>query len=65
MGQSLVLPFAYLFSTEHTASTIDLLSQIPVTIPTTGENKTGLELVLASWCETSETVSGSWNIRVT
>ena len=63
--QSLVLPFAYLFSTEHTTSTVDLLSQIFVNVPSTGETRSGLEMVLSSWCETSETVTGSWNIRVT
>jgi hypothetical protein len=63
VAQSLVMPFAYLFSTEHTAQTIQLLSQFSVPAVEGGE-KSALEVVLSAWCETSETVSGSWNIRV-
>ncbi|KAI9638767.1 armadillo-type protein [Dioszegia hungarica] len=61
--QSLVLPFAYLFETEHTVSTIDLLSQFSVPTPD-GSERGALDLVLNAWCETCETISGSWNIRV-
>lgn len=61
--QTLVLPFAYLFSTEHTANTIDLLSQFSVPVPSGGE-KRALDLVLSAWCDTSDTITGSWNIRV-
>ncbi|ADV21465.1 hypothetical protein I305_03520 [Cryptococcus gattii E566] len=61
--QTLVLPFAYLFSTEHTANTIDLLSQFSVAVPSGGE-KRALDLVLCAWCDTSDTITGSWNIRV-
>ncbi|KAK4689861.1 importin-9, partial [Tremellales sp. Uapishka_1] len=60
--QSLVLPFAYLFGTEYTQSTIDLLG-FSVTLPD-GSTKPALELVLSAWCETSDTIAGSWNIRV-
>ncbi|OWZ73050.1 hypothetical protein AYX14_01478 [Cryptococcus neoformans] len=61
--QTLVLPFAYLFSTEHTANTINLLSQFSVPVPPGGE-KRALDLVLSAWCDTSDTITGSWNIRV-
>ncbi|KIR36656.1 hypothetical protein I352_01614 [Cryptococcus deuterogattii MMRL2647] len=61
--QTLVLPFAYLFSTEHTSNTIDLLSQFSVTVPS-GDEKRALDLVLGAWCDTSDTITGSWNIRV-
>ncbi|OCF78060.1 hypothetical protein I204_02066 [Kwoniella mangroviensis CBS 8886] len=61
--QTLVLPFAYLFGTEYTTSTIDLLSSFSVPLPGGGE-ESGLEIVLAAWCEHSDTITGSWNIRV-
>nr|XP_019043733.1 hypothetical protein I302_08314 [Kwoniella bestiolae CBS 10118]OCF22663.1 hypothetical protein I302_08314 [Kwoniella bestiolae CBS 10118] len=61
--QTLVLPFAYLFGTEYTTSTIDLLSSFAVPLPD-GTEKSGLEVVLAAWCEHSDTITGSWNIRV-
>lgn len=61
--QSLVLPFAYLFGTEHTQSTLDLLSQFSMTLPD-GSSKLALALVLEAWCDTNDTISGSWNIRV-
>ncbi|KAK8849809.1 hypothetical protein IAR55_005145 [Kwoniella newhampshirensis] len=61
--QTLALPFAYLFGTEHTQSTIDLLSQFAV--PTSnGSEQNALDVVLSAWCETSDTITGSWNIRV-
>ena len=59
----MIIPFAYLFSTEHTQNTIDLLSQMSVTLPN-GDTKGALALVLDSWCDTCETITGSWNIRV-
>ncbi|ODN87698.1 hypothetical protein L198_06924 [Cryptococcus wingfieldii CBS 7118] len=70
--QTLVLPFAYLFSTEYTSTTIDLLSQMSITppsesttaFPTLSAPRSALDIVLNAWSETSETVSGSWNIRV-
>ncbi|WRT69867.1 uncharacterized protein IL334_006858 [Kwoniella shivajii] len=61
--QTLVLPFAYLFGTEYTTSTIDLLSSFTTQLPDE-TSKTGLEIVLAAWCEHSDTITGSWNIRV-
>ncbi|ORY34633.1 armadillo-type protein [Naematelia encephala] len=61
--QSLVLPFAYLFGTEHTVSTVDLLSSFEVDVSSAGR-KSGLEIVLLAWGETSDTITGSWNIRV-
>lgn len=61
--QSMIMPFAYLFSTEHTQNSIDLLSQMSVTLPD-GSTQSALELVLRNWCETCETITGSWNIRV-
>ncbi|WWC92624.1 uncharacterized protein L201_007583 [Kwoniella dendrophila CBS 6074] len=62
--QTLVLPFAYLFGTEYTSSTIDLISSFEYTLPSDGTRKTGLDIVLSSWCEHSDTITGSWNIRV-
>ncbi|OCF34393.1 hypothetical protein I316_03907 [Kwoniella heveanensis BCC8398] len=61
--QTLVLPFAYLFGTEYTTSTIDLLSTSSVTLPT-NESAPALDVVLSAWAEHSDTISGSWNIRV-
>ncbi|ORX37597.1 armadillo-type protein [Kockovaella imperatae] len=60
--QSLVLPFAYLLGTEHTESTITLLTSFDV--PTEAGNKSALLIVLEAWCDICETISGSWNIRV-
>ncbi|WVQ84827.1 hypothetical protein IAT38_006984 [Cryptococcus sp. DSM 104549] len=61
--QTLVLPFAYLFGTEHTISTLDLLSSF--TVPTSaGTEVPALDLVLRAWCDTCDTITGSWNIRV-
>ncbi|WWC66093.1 uncharacterized protein I303_108715 [Kwoniella dejecticola CBS 10117] len=60
--QTLVLPFAYLFGTEYTTSTIDLLSSFSVRMNEV--EKSGLQVVLEAWCEHSDTISGSWNIRV-
>ncbi|WVQ75750.1 hypothetical protein IAR50_005381 [Cryptococcus sp. DSM 104548] len=70
--QTLVLPFAYLFSTDYTSTTIDLLSQMSIlppsepttAFPTLSGPRSALDIVLNAWTETSETVSGSWNIRV-
>jgi hypothetical protein len=62
--QSLIIPFAYLFGTEHTQQTIGLLTSFgPVTLAD-GSTTPALDLVLNSWCETAETITGSWNIRV-
>ena len=60
--QSLVIPFAYLFSTEYTQSTIDLLSQI--SLDTEEGQKSALQVVLSAWCDVNDTLTGSWNIRV-
>nr|XP_019009559.1 uncharacterized protein I206_06208 [Kwoniella pini CBS 10737]OCF48340.1 hypothetical protein I206_06208 [Kwoniella pini CBS 10737] len=60
--QTLALPFAYLFGTEYTTSTIDLLTSFSVV--TNGAEKSGLQVVLEAWCEHSDTITGSWNIRV-
>lgn len=59
----LVLPFAYLFGTEYTTSTIDLLSSFTVTMPD-GTTKNGLDIVLSVWCDNCDTISGSWDLRV-
>ncbi|GFZ49805.1 hypothetical protein JCM24511_07208 [Saitozyma sp. JCM 24511] len=61
--QSLALPFAYLFCTEHTTQTLDLLSQFSVPMPD-GTERNALDVVLSAWCEMSDVYSGSWNIRV-
>ena len=62
-GQSLVLPFAYLFGTDHTTQVIDLLSSF--SLPTSdGSEKSGLDIVLSAWCEHCDTFAGSWDIRV-
>ena len=60
--QSLNLPFAYLLGTEYTEQTIALLTQFEV--DGGDKRKSGLEIVLESWCDVCETISGSWNIRV-
>lgn len=62
--QSLIIPFAYLFGTEHTQQTIDLLLSFPPVHLPEGTTKPALDLVLSAWCETAETITGSWNIRV-
>ena len=62
--QSLIIPFAYLFGTEHTEQTIDLLTSFPPVNLPDGTSTPALDLVLNSWCETAETITGSWNIRV-
>ncbi|WVR07905.1 hypothetical protein IAU60_004948 [Kwoniella sp. DSM 27419] len=61
--QTLVLPFAYLFGTEYTTSTIDLLSTFSVASPS-GQEIPALDVVLSAWAEHSDTITGSWNIRV-
>lgn len=58
----LVLPFAYLFGTDYTESTIELLSGITVNTPE--GTKTGLQIVLGVWTENADTISGSWDLRV-
>ncbi|KAK1923454.1 armadillo-type protein [Papiliotrema laurentii] len=60
---SLILPFAYLFGTDHTTSVIDLLSSFQVMTPDYTQ-ETGLEVVLSTWCEYCDTLGGSWDIRV-
>lgn len=62
--QSLIIPFAYLFGTEYTEQTLELLSSFPpVTMPD-GTQRPALDLVLQAWCEQADTITGSWNIRV-
>ena len=58
----LVLPFAYLFGTDYTDSTIELLSGIVVDTPEGQKN--GLQVVLGVWTENADTISGSWDLRV-
>ncbi|RXK36603.1 hypothetical protein M231_06144 [Tremella mesenterica] len=60
--QSLVLPFAYLF-VEHTEEILELLSKLDARMPD-GSTTPALPVVLNQWCEMSDTISGSWNIRV-
>ncbi|EIW71451.1 hypothetical protein TREMEDRAFT_42834 [Tremella mesenterica DSM 1558] len=60
--QSLVLPFAYLF-VEHTEEILELLSKLDARMPD-GSTTLALPVVLNQWCEMSDTISGSWNIRV-
>jgi hypothetical protein len=62
--QSLIIPFAYLFGTEYTQQTIDLLTSFPPVTTADGETVPALDLVLRAWCETAESITGSWNIRV-
>lgn len=57
-----MLPFAYLFGTEHTQATLDLLMSLPS--PASEVAPSALQLVLQKWCEMSDEISGSWNIRV-
>lgn len=61
---SLIIPFAYLFGTEFTQQTIELLTSFPAVTVADGTSVPALNLVLASWCEQAETITGSWNIRV-
>ncbi|WVO14952.1 hypothetical protein L204_102593 [Cryptococcus depauperatus] len=62
--QTLILPFAYLFSTEHTLPTIDLLCQFSVPVSEGTYEKRALDVVLEAWCDTCDTITGSWNIRI-
>lgn len=63
MGQSLVLPFAYLFGTEYTLSTIDLLSSFTLNMAD-GSAKNALDIVLNAWVDNCDSVVGSWDLRV-
>lgn len=62
--QSLVIPFAYLFGTEYTAQTLELLGSFPPVAMPDGTQRPALDLVLQAWCEQADTITGSWNIRV-
>lgn len=61
--QSMIIPFAYLFGTEHTEQTLDLLQSFSP-ISTSNGTTAALDLVLQKWCDVADTVTGSWNIRV-
>lgn len=62
--QSMIIPFAYLFGTEHTEQTLNLLMSFnPVTV-SPGATQPALDLVLQKWCDVADTITGSWNIRV-
>jgi len=65
--QTLCLPFAYLLTVELDL-TLNLLESMVVASPPgdpTASPKTGLEVVLGSWCDDAvDTVQGSYSIRV-
>jgi hypothetical protein len=58
----MVLPIAYLIGTGHASQTLELLGSLQV--PPGASAGSAVELVLRTWCEISDEVSGSWNIRV-
>lgn len=62
--QSLIIPFAYLFGTEHTQAALDLLTSFPPVSMPDGSTKPALDLVLQAWVEQADSITGSWNIRV-
>lgn len=65
--QTLLLPFAYLFTIERDL-TLDLLEKMEV--PSTSDSpvqqsQSGLDVVIKAWCnEAIDTVNGSYSIRV-
>ncbi|KAJ9099923.1 hypothetical protein QFC21_003928 [Naganishia friedmannii] len=63
--QTLILPFAYLF-TVAPDMTLDLLEQLQVSSPTEpGVQKNALEVVITAWCdEAVDTVQGTYSIKV-
>lgn len=65
--QTLLLPFAYLFTIERDL-TLDLLEKMEVP-PTSDspvqQSQSGLDVVIKAWCnEAIDTVNGSYSIRV-
>jgi len=58
----MVLPIAYLIGTGHASQTLELLGSLQC--PPGASAGSAVELVLRTWCEISDEVSGSWNIRV-
>lgn len=62
--QSMIIPFAYLFGTEYTEQSLQLLQSFsPVTVEP-DQTVPALDLVLQKWCDVADTITGSWNIRV-
>jgi hypothetical protein len=55
----MVLPIAYLMATGFAPQMLALLGSLS---PPTSEDPA--HLVLRTWCEISDDISGSWNIRV-
>lgn len=62
--QSLIIPFAYLFGTEHTQAALDLLTSFPPVKMPDGTEKPALDVVLQAWVDQADSITGSWNIRV-
>ncbi|KZT52890.1 ARM repeat-containing protein [Calocera cornea HHB12733] len=60
--QSLVIPFAYIMQS-HRDFVLDLLEKTPVHMPD-GSVKSGVEVLLRSWTDTSEAFQGHWANRI-
>ena len=59
-SQSLILPFAYLMSGQMDTVLAHLETiEVPGSPP-----RSGLEILVTSWCENLDTLQGYWNIRV-
>lgn len=63
--QSLILPFAYLFTVARDM-TLDLLEQLQVSSAAEpGVTKNALEVVIKAWCdEAVDTIQGTYSIKV-
>lgn len=63
--QSLILPFAYLFTVARDM-TLDLLEQLQVSsVAEPGVTKNALEVVIKAWCdEAVDTIQGTYSIKV-
>ncbi|KAL7425284.1 hypothetical protein Q5752_000972 [Cryptotrichosporon argae] len=64
--EALVVPFAYLCGAGYAAETLGLLADMTVRARTDDgwADASALAVVLRTWCEAAETISGSWNLRV-
>jgi len=61
--QSLIIPFALLLQM-HFDSTLDFLEKTSVLDQGSSQNRTGLEVLLQTWCDNAETIQGVWASRI-
>ncbi|KAF5345146.1 hypothetical protein D9758_009691 [Tetrapyrgos nigripes] len=60
--QSLVIPFAFLINSQRD-TVLSLLEEMNIQNPSGGANRTGLDVLIQTWCENAETFQGFWPSR--